>query len=115
MFSLKLDDTQSQIKEMTAKFAEDVISPGAIERDQSGKFPKEILDQMGELGFLGMMVDPEYDGSGMDAVSYTIAMEEFSKADASLGIVTSVQNSLVDWILEEYGSDEQKEIGRAHV
>lgn len=109
MFSLELDDTQSQIKEMTAKFSEDVIAPGAVERDETGKFPKEILDQMGELGFLGMMVDPEYDGSGMDAVSYTIAMEEFSKADASLGIVTSVQNSLVDWILEEYGSDEQKE------
>jgi alkylation response protein AidB-like acyl-CoA dehydrogenase len=109
MFSLELSDIQQQIKDTAARFAEERIAPTAIERDVNAEFPREIMNEMGELGFLGMMVDPEWDGSGLDAISYVLAMEEFSKADGSVGIITSVQNSLVNWILEKYGNDAQKE------
>lgn len=109
MFSLELDDIQKQIQETAKRFAEEKIAPTAIERDINSEFPREIMNEMGELGFLGMMVDPDWGGSGLDAISYVLAMEEFSKADGSVGIITSVQNSLVDWILETYGTDEQKE------
>ncbi len=109
MFSLELNDIQEQIKDAAARFAEERIAPTAIERDINAEFPREIMNEMGELGFLGMLVDPEWDGSGLDAISYVLAMEEFSKADGSVGIITSVQNSLVNWILETYGTNGQKE------
>lgn len=109
MFSLELSDIQEQIQETAARFAKERIAPTAIERDIKCEFPREIMNEMGELGFLGMMVDPEWGGSGLDAISYVLAMEEFSKADGSVGIITSVQNSLVDWILEKYGNDHQKD------
>lgn len=109
MFSLELSDIQQQIKDTAARFAEERIAPTAIDRDINAEFPREIMNEMGELGFLGMMVDPEWDGSGLDAISYVLAMEEFSKADGSVGIITSVQNSLVNWILEKYGNDAQKD------
>lgn len=109
MISFEFNDIQLQIKDAAAKFAQEEMAPGAIERDINATYPKEILSQLGELGFLGMMVSPDWGGSGLDAVSYTLAIEEFAKVDAATSIVISVQNSLVCWILENYGTDEQKE------
>lgn len=73
------------------------------------RIPKEIIQKMGDLGFMGMMVSPEYGGSGLDAVSYVLAMEEISKVDASVGVIMSVNNSLVCWGLETFGTPEQKD------
>lgn len=109
MLSFEFSEIQLQIQDAARKFAKDEIAPSVIERDINSTFPRNILDKMGELGFLGMMVSPEWGGSGLDAISYVLAMEEFSKVDASVGIVTSVQNSLVCWILENYGNDFLKE------
>ena len=83
--------------------------PGVIERDNAQRFPAEEVKQLGELGFMGMMVDTKYGGSGMDTVSYVLAMEELSKIDASASVCVSVNNSLVCWGLEEFGTEEQKE------
>jgi alkylation response protein AidB-like acyl-CoA dehydrogenase len=80
-----------------------------IERDEHQKFPAEQIKKLGELGFLGLMTSPEYGGSGMDAISYVLAMEELSKIDASASVVVSVNNSLVCYGLEKYGSEEQKQ------
>jgi alkylation response protein AidB-like acyl-CoA dehydrogenase len=85
------------------------LKPGVIERDTHQKFPAEEIKQLAELGFLGMMVDPKYGGSGMDTVSYVLAMEEISKVDASTSVCMSVNNSLVCWGLETFGSEEQKQ------
>ncbi len=90
-------------------FAQTELLPGVIERDEHQKFPAEQIKKMGELGFLGMMVDPKYNGGGMDTVSYVLAMEEISKIDASASVVMSVNNSLVCWGLEKYGTEEQKQ------
>lgn len=109
MLSFQFSETQLQIQDAAKNFAHEEILPSVIERDISCSFPKEILSKMGELGFLGMMVDPEWGGSGLDAISYVLAMEEISKVDASIGIVTSVQNSLVCWILETYANNFLKE------
>lgn len=109
MFSLDLSEMQLQIQDMARKFSQEEIAPTAIERDIKSEFPTEIMKKMGELGFMGMMVSEDWGGAGMDAISYVLAMEEFSKVDASIGIITSVQNSLVCWILEHYGNDAQKE------
>lgn len=109
MFSLEFDDIQLSIKDSARKFAQEEIAPTAIERDIKQEFPKEIIKKMGELGFMGMNVSEEWGGAGLDSISYILAMEEFSKVDASIGIITSVQNSLVCWILENYGSDYLKE------
>lgn len=109
MFSLEYSEIQNQIKETASKFAREEILPTAIERDAKSVFPREIIEKLGELGFMGMMVDPEWNGSGLDAVSYTIAIEEICKIDASVGIIISVQNSLVNWILEHYASGFIKE------
>ena len=81
----------------------------AIERDTKSEFPAKHVKSLAELGFLGMQVDPEYDGTGMDTVSYVLAIEEISKVDASLGVIMSVNNSLVCWEIQEYGTEEQKE------
>jgi alkylation response protein AidB-like acyl-CoA dehydrogenase len=86
-----------------------VLKPGVIDRDNNQRFPAEEIKQLGELGFMGMMVSPEYGGSGMDTLSYVLAMEEISKVDASASVCMSVNNSLVCWGLEKYGSEEQKQ------
>ena len=96
------------IQKAARDFAQDVLKPGVIERDETQKFPAEEIKQMGQLGFLGMMVSPEYGGGGMDTISYVLAMEEISKVDASASVVMSVNNSLVCWGLETFGTEEQK-------
>lgn len=109
MYSLALDQTQEEIRRVAKQFAEDVVAPGASDRDKNATFPTEIFKELGELGFMGMTTSDEYDGSGFDYLTYTIALEEISKADASVGVVMSIQNSLVNWILETFGNDFQKE------
>ncbi len=103
-----LSEEQVMIREAARDFAQNELLPEVIERDEAQKFPAEQIKKMGELGFLGMMVDPKYGGSGLDTLSYAIAMEEFSKIDASASVVVSVNNSLVCWGLEAYGNEEQK-------
>lgn len=97
------------IRQAARDFAQNELKPGVIERDDQQKFPLEQVKMMGELGFLGMMVDPQYGGSGMDTISYVLAMEELSKIDASASVVVSVNNSLVCFGLEKYGTEEQKQ------
>ncbi|HLP28405.1 MAG TPA: acyl-CoA dehydrogenase [Candidatus Didemnitutus sp.] len=109
MFTLQLTETHEMIRDTARQFARDEVAPTSIERDKNGIFPTEIVKKLGELGFLGMMVSPEWGGSGLDAFSYVLAMEEISAVDASVGVVMSVNNSLVCWGLETYGSDAQKE------
>lgn len=109
MFSLTLSETHQMIRDTARQFAREEIASSTIERDIKGEFPTEIVKKLGELGFLGMMVPTEWGGSGMDALAYVLAMEEISKVDASVGVVMSVNNSLVCWGLEAYGNDAQKE------
>jgi alkylation response protein AidB-like acyl-CoA dehydrogenase len=103
-----LNEEQLAVKEAARDFAQNVLLPGVIDRDRDQKFPTEQIKEMGELGFLGMMIAPEYNGGGMDTLSYVLAMEEISKIDASSSVVMSVNNSLVAWGLEAYGNEEQK-------
>ncbi len=105
----ELTEEHKMIRDTARDFAQNDLLPGVIERDTHEKFPAEEIKKMGELGFLGMMVDPKYNGGGMDTVSYVLAMEEISKIDASASVVMSVNNSLVCWGLEKYGTEEQKE------
>src|ERR1043165_1724779 len=104
-----LTEEHLMIQKAARDFANDVLKPGVIERDEQQKFPAEQIKQMGELGFLGMMVDPKYGGGGMDCISYVLAMEEISKIDASCSVVMSVNNSLVCWGLETFGTEAQKQ------
>jgi alkylation response protein AidB-like acyl-CoA dehydrogenase len=104
-----LTEEHLMIQKAARDFANDVLKPGVIERDEHQKFPAEEIKQMGELGFMGMMVDPKYGGGGMDCVSYVLAMEEISKVDASCSVVMSVNNSLVCWGLEKFGTEAQKQ------
>lgn len=97
------------VKEAARDFAQNELLPGILERDNEQKFDLKLLKRMGELGFMGMMVSPEYGGGGMDTVSYVLAMEELSKVDASASVIVSVNNSLVCYGLEAYGSEEQKQ------
>lgn len=97
------------IKEAARAFAQNELLPGVIERDEHQKFPVEQIKKLGAMGFLGMMVKPEYGGSGLDTISYVLAMEEISKIDASASVVLSVNNSLVCWGIEYYGTEEQKQ------
>ncbi len=108
---MNFDFTEEQlmIQQTAREFAETEIAPSAIERDKEAKFPAEIVKKLGELGFMGMMVSPDYDGAGMDTVSYVLAEIEISKVDASLGVIMSVNNSLVCYGLEKWGSDFIKE------
>ena len=106
---LELTEEQKAVRDAARDFAQNVLKPGVIERDNAQRFPADEVRQLGELGFMGMMVDPKYGGSGMDTVSYVLAMEELSKIDASASVCVSVNNSLVCWGLEEYGTEEQKE------
>jgi alkylation response protein AidB-like acyl-CoA dehydrogenase len=105
----ELSEEQLMIQQAARDFAQNELKPGVIERDEHQKFPTEQVKKLGELGFLGMMVDPKYNGSGMDAISYVLVMEELSKVDASASVVVSVNNSLVCYGLEAYGTEEQKE------
>jgi hypothetical protein len=105
----KLTEEHLMIRDAARDFAKNELLPGVIERDEKQLFPTEQVKKMGELGFLGMMVSPEYGGGGMDTVSYVLAMEELSKIDASASVIVSVNNSLVCWGLETFGTEEQKQ------
>lgn len=107
--NFQLTEEQLAVQEAAREFAQTELLPGVIERDTEAKFPKEQVRKMGELGFMGMMVDPKYNGGGMDTISYVVAMEELSKIDASASVSMSVNNSLVCWGLEKYGTEEQKQ------
>jgi alkylation response protein AidB-like acyl-CoA dehydrogenase len=107
--NFELTEEQIAVKEAARDFAQNVLKPGVIARDNEQRFPKDEIQQLGELGFMGMMVSPEYGGSGMDTMSYVLAMEEISKVDASVSVCMSVNNSLVCWGLEKYASEEQKQ------
>ena len=107
--NFELTEEQIAVRDAARDFAQNVLKPGVIDRDREQRFPTEEVKQLGELGFLGMMVDPKYGGSGMDTVSYVLAMEEISKVDASTSVVMSVNNSLVCWGLEAFGTEEQKQ------
>jgi alkylation response protein AidB-like acyl-CoA dehydrogenase len=102
-------EEQLMIQQAARDFAQNECLPGVIERDEKQQFPREQVMKLAELGFLGMMVDPQYGGAGMDTVSYVLAMEEVSKIDASVSVVMSVNNSLVCYGLQQYGSEEQKQ------
>lgn len=104
-----LTEEQKMIQQAARDFTRNELLPGIIERDETQKFPSELIQKMGELGFLGMMVDPKYGGSGLDTLSYVLTMEEMSKVDASASVIVSVNNSLVCWGLEAYGTEEQKD------
>jgi alkylation response protein AidB-like acyl-CoA dehydrogenase len=107
--NFELTEEHLMIQQAAREFAQTELLPGVIERDEHQKFPHEQVKKMGELGFLGMMVSPEYGGGGMDTISYVLAMEEISKVDASCAVIMSVNNSLVCWGLENFGSEEQKQ------
>ena len=104
----QLTEEHEMIRQAARDFAQAELLPGVIERDDEQKFPKEQVRQMGDLGFMGMMVSPNFGGSGMDTLSYVLAMEEISKIDASASVAMSVNNSLVCWGLEKFGNEEQK-------
>lgn len=103
-----LTEEHKMIQQAARDFAQNELLAGVIERDENQIFPADQIKKMGELGFMGMMVDPEYGGSGLDTISYVLAMEEISKVDASASVVMSVNNSLVCWGLQTYGTEEQK-------
>ncbi|MGV0753896.1 acyl-CoA dehydrogenase family protein [Empedobacter brevis] len=107
--NFQLSEEQLMIQQAARDFAKAELLPGVIERDETSTFPTDAVKKMGELGFLGMMVDPKYGGSGLDSVSYVIAMEEIAKVDASAAVVMSVNNSLVCAGMEKYCSEEQKQ------
>ncbi|WP_420388218.1 acyl-CoA dehydrogenase [Roseivirga sp.] len=107
--NFELTEEQIAVRDAAREFAQSELLPGVIERDDKQQFPAEQVRKMGELGFMGMMVDPKYGGGGMDTVSYVLAMEEISKIDASASVCMSVNNSLVCWGLEKYGTEEQKQ------
>lgn len=104
----ELTEEQLAVQEAAREFAQKELKPGVIERDSKQEYPTEQVRKMGELGFLGMMVSPEYGGGGMDTMSYVLAMEEISKVDNSCSVIMSVNNSLVCWGIEEYGTEAQK-------
>lgn len=107
--NFEFSEEQAAVREAARDFAQTQLLPGVIERDEKQIFDKELLRKMGDMGFLGMMVAPEYGGGGMDTVSYVLAMEEIAKVDASAAVIMSVNNSLVCWGLEKYGTPEQKD------
>jgi alkylation response protein AidB-like acyl-CoA dehydrogenase len=105
----QFSEEQLAVKAAARDFAVNELLPGVIERDEHQIFPKDQIKKLGQLGFLGMMVDPKYGGGGMDTVCYVLAMEEISKIDSSVSVCMSVNNSLVCWGLEKYGTEEQKQ------
>lgn len=104
----KLTEEQEAVRQAARDFAQQELLPGVIERDAKEHFPDELRRKMADLGFMGMMVSPEYGGGGMDTISYVLAMEEISKVDASAAVIMSVNNSLVCWGLEKFGTSDQK-------
>lgn len=104
-----LTEEHLMIRDAARDFAQTELLPGVIERDEKQVFPQELVKKMGDLGFMGIMVDPKYGGSGMDTTSYVLIMEELSKVDASASVIVSVNNSLVCYGLEQYGTEEQKQ------
>lgn len=102
-------EEQEMIRQAARDYAQRELIKDVIERDEKAEFPTEHVKNLAELGFMGMMVDPKYDGGGMDTVSYVLAIEELSKVDSSVGVIVSVNNSLVNWGLETYGTEDQKE------
>lgn len=120
--NFQLTEEHLAVQQAARDFAQNELLPGVLERDKHQKFPEELQRRMGQLGFMGMMTSPKYNGGGMDTISYVLAMEELSKVDASASVMMSVNNSLVCWGLETSGTEAQKEkylkpleIGRAHV
>ncbi|WP_442844500.1 acyl-CoA dehydrogenase [Leeuwenhoekiella sp. H156] len=107
--NFSLSEEHEMIRDAAREFAQSELLPGVIERDEKQQFPKELIKKMGEMGFLGMMAPTEFGGGGMDTISYVLVMEELSKIDASASVIVSVNNSLVNYGLAEYGSQEQKE------
>lgn len=107
--NFSLTEEQQMIQQAARDFAQNELLPEVIERDDAQRFPKEEVKKMGDLGFMGMMVDEKYNGSGMDTLSYVLVMEELSKVDASASVIVSVNNSLVCWGLETFGTEEQKQ------
>ena len=104
-----LTEEHLMIRDAARDFAQTELLPGVIERDNQQEFPQELVKKMGDLGFMGIMVDPKYGGSGMDAISYVLIMEELSKIDASASVIVSVNNSLVCYGVEAYGNEDQKQ------
>ena len=107
--NFQLTEEQRLIKKTAREFSNVELLPGAVDRDEKKIWPKDAVDKMGDLGFMGMMVNPIWDGGGMDTISYAIAMEEISRGDASAGVIMSVNNSLVCYLLEKYASNQIKE------
>ena len=107
--NIELSEEHIMIRNAARDFAQNELKPGVIERDEHQKFPHEQVKKMAELGFMGMMVSPKYGGGGMDTISYVLAIEEISKVDASASVIMSVNNSLVCWGLEAFGTEEQKQ------
>jgi alkylation response protein AidB-like acyl-CoA dehydrogenase len=107
--NFNLTEEHIMIRDAARDFAQTELLPGVIERDNKQEFPNELVRKMGDLGFMGIMVDPKYGGSGMDAISYVLVMEELSKIDASASVMVSVNNSLVCYGLESYANDAQKD------
>ena len=107
--NFQLSEEQLMIQQAAKDFAINECLPGVIERDEHQTFPREQIEKLADLGFMGMMVKTEYGGSGLDTMSYVIAMEEISKVDASVSVCMSVNNSLVCYGLQEYGNEEQKQ------
>ena len=109
MMNFELTEEHLAVQQAARDFAQTELLPGVIERDTHQQFPAEQIKKMGELGFMGMMVDPKYGGGGMDTISYVLAMEEISKIDASASVCMSVNNSLVCWGIETFGNEDQKQ------
>ncbi len=107
--NFSLTEEQMMIRQTAREFAMNELAPGVVERDEKKIWPSKAIQKMGELGFMGMMISPEWDGGGMDVISYALAMEEIARVDASASVVMSVNNSLVCFLLEKFGSDFQKE------
>lgn len=107
--NFEFNETQLMIRDTARKFAEEKLAPSCDERDEKELFPYEAVKEMGELGFMGMMVPEQYGGAGLDTISYVLAMEEISKVDASAGVIMSVNNSLVCWGIQTFGTEEQRE------
>ena len=106
--NLDFSEEHLMIRDAARDFAQNTLLAGVIDRDETQSFPKEEIKQLASLGFMGMMVDPKYGGSGMDTISYVLAMEEISKVDASTSVIMSVNNSLICWGIETFGTEEQK-------
>ena len=109
LMQFQLTEEQQMIRQAARDFARSECLPGVIERDELQKFPKEQISKLADLGFMGMMVSPDYGGAGLDTVSYVLALEEISKIDASVSVCMSVNNSLVSWGLDRFGTEEQKQ------